>query len=160
MEQNDTKQQHYESVYRADRWAKRFITAGGYGIIVSILAILLFLVYQSLPLGQNASLKHLLSYPVTDTGNQVLLTGSDSYMEIFYTLDQAGRLNFYHISDGSLVLAEKLPLGEGEKLLSAARGSLGRDVFAAGSDSGRVITAEISMTAVFSDSGRVIVPSL
>ncbi|MCB0298194.1 MAG: hypothetical protein KDG51_23735, partial [Calditrichaeota bacterium] len=82
MEQNDTKQQHYESVYRADRWAKRFITAGGYGIIVSILAILLFLVYQSLPLGQNASLKHLLSYPVTDTGNQVLLTGSDSYMEI------------------------------------------------------------------------------
>ncbi|MCB0298193.1 MAG: hypothetical protein KDG51_23730, partial [Calditrichaeota bacterium] len=49
---------------------------------------------------------------------------------------------------------------EGEKLLSAARGSLGRDVFAAGSDSGRVITAEISMTAVFSDSGRVIVASL
>jgi phosphate transport system permease protein len=153
------KKTHYQKVYRADRWARRFITAGGYGIIASIIAILLFLVYQSLPLAEGASIKELFSFSIGKTSTRVLLTGVDAYQEVLYTLDEGGMVQFYRVADNKLIQEEKLPLGAEEKILSAAKGGLNQELFAVGTDSGRIITGEVRFSARFTEKGRTIVPS-
>jgi ABC-type phosphate transport system permease subunit len=45
----------------ANRRARSVITIGGYSIIVSIVGILLFLIFQSLPLTFKTSIKNLLT---------------------------------------------------------------------------------------------------
>jgi phosphate transport system permease protein len=155
-----TKKTHYQKVYRADRRARRFITAGGYGIVVSIIAILLFLVYQSLPLAKGASIKELFSFSIGKTSTRALLTGVDAYQEVFYTMDEGGTVQFYRLADNNLIQEEKLPLAGEEKILSVIKGSLNQELFAVGTDSGRIITGEVKFTSRFSDEGRTIVPSL
>ena len=152
--------QHYEKVYRSDRWARRFITAGGYGIIASIAAIMLFLLYQSLPLGTDASLDELLHFDAGHSGDQILLSGIDPYMEVFYELDTHGRIRFFSVSDQSVLLEDSLPLTGAETVLTAAKGNLVSEVFTVGTDSGRIITAEIKMKPRYTEMGREIVPSL
>ncbi|RMI15345.1 MAG: ABC transporter permease subunit [Calditrichaeota bacterium] len=147
---------HYHRAHRADRRARRIIAAGGYGIILSIVAILLFLAYQSWPLSWGASVKEWFTFPVSTGSPRILLTGVDPYLEVFYTLNDRGAITFFRISDGKPIRQVQLPLKGKEKLLSASRGSLGREAFAAGSDSGRVYTGEIRMKPNYAGEQRVI----
>lgn len=151
---------HYQKVYRADRWARRMITAGGYGIIISISAILLFLLYQSLPLAKSASVEEVFSIPAGSAESRVLLTGIDAYQEVGYMLDENGLIRFYRLKDNQPLMEKQLSLVGNERILSAVKGNLTREVFAVGTDSGRVITAEIEMTPKYSQTAaREIVPA-
>lgn len=158
-EPQDHQNTHYEKVYRSDRIARYFITAGGYGIIVSILAIMLFLIYQSLPLAGGASITEMFSVKLGNDYPKVLLTGIDSYNEIFYNIDENGNVRFYKTADQETVLKEKIVLLDGEKIVSASKGSLTEDIIALGTNQGRLITAEIEMTPRYSEEGREIIPS-
>ena len=74
---------HFQrKVDRANRLARYIITFGGYGIIISIVGILLFLLYQSLPLSFKASLKKTFSFEIPAPRSRILLTGVDQYREI------------------------------------------------------------------------------
>ena len=73
-----------KKVERADRWARRIITMGGYGIIISIVSILVFLIYQSMPLAKRASIDEWFSFPATKSVHPVMLTGVDPYLEVFF----------------------------------------------------------------------------
>lgn len=148
----------YRRVYRKDRIARYVITAGGYGIVVSIVAILLFLSYQSLPLSFGASLKKAFSFDMRNSNPRVLLIGIDQYQELFYSLDEEGIIRFYQTADRKLLQTDSIPLASGEKILSASKGSLQRDIFAAGTNLGRIITAEIRMRPEFTGSTRRVVP--
>ena len=154
------KDVHYKKVYRADRTARRFITIGGYGIAASILAILLFLLYQSLPLAQKASLDEMLSFTVHSNAQKVMLTGIDPYLEVFYTLDNLGNVKFYRVASQTVILEKKLPLKNSESILSSARGTLSNTMFAVGTDSGRIMTVEVEMKPRYTEKGRTIEPSM
>lgn len=160
MLQKETKPKHYQKVIRADRWARRLITFGGYGIIVSIAAILLFLAYQSLPLAKNAAIETLFTFPASRGPAKALVVGIDPYQEIFYILDESGYIQFYKVAGTEPVSQAQLPLSGNEKILCAAKGSLASDLFAAGTDSGRIITAEVRFQLDYSGEGRVVIPSL
>ncbi|MCK6622197.1 MAG: ABC transporter permease subunit [Calditrichaceae bacterium] len=160
MLQTETKPKHYQKVIRADRWARRLITFGGYGIIASIVAILLFLAYQSLPLAKNAAIKTLFTFPASQGPSKALLTGIDPFQEIFYILDEAGHVQFYQTAGTKPLSEAQLPLSGNEKILAAAKGSLSSELFAAGTDSGRIITAEVRFQLDYSESGRAVIPSL
>ena len=160
MAQHQTRDTHYRKVYRADRWAGRFIKMGGYGIILSILAIMLFLIYQSMPLAKGASLTNLLNISAPTAKSRVLLSGVDSYLEVIYTLDENGIVRFYNAHNMTLLDSANLGLGNHEKILTAVRGSLSREIFAVGTDSGQVITAEINMVQDYQENQRRIIPNL
>ncbi|KAA3618318.1 MAG: ABC transporter permease subunit [Calditrichaeota bacterium] len=149
-----------KKVENADRNARWIITFGGYAIIVNIIAILLFLIYQSLPLSFGATIEKWLSIPSVENNQNILLTGIDPYLEVFYEIDENGIVRFYNIESKQNIKTSSLPLFENEKLLSSAKGSGLKELFSVGSDSGRIITANIEMRAVYTDSGRSIIPSL
>ncbi len=151
--------QFRKKVDRANRLARSIITFGGYGIIFSIAAILIFLMYQSLPLTFGADIEKMFTFKVNKKPSNILLTGVDQYQEISYVLDELGNIRFYRLSDQSVIYSDSLPLESGEKLLKAAKGDLAGKHFAAGTNKGRLITAEIKMKPHFEGNRRTIEPS-
>ena len=161
MTSSDPKQQKfYRRLYRKDKIARSVVTTGGYGIIVSIVAIFVFLVYQSLPLSFGASVKKLLSFSVRKSNTRIVLTGIDQYKEVYYQVFDTGIIQFRTLSDQKIIQQDSLPLLPGEKILSAAKGNLRQEQFAVGTDSGRIITGLIEMNPIFHGEKRIIVPNL
>jgi phosphate transport system permease protein len=156
MEKSD-KISFQKKVDRANKRARFIITLGGYGIIISILLILFFLLFQSLPLTFGASLKKLFSWNLNQKNLRILLTGIDQYQELVYTLDESGEIRFFHLNDVVVIRRESFDLLENEMLLSVSKGVLGKELFAVGTNLGRILTAEIKMLPVYEGEGRKIV---
>jgi phosphate transport system permease protein len=153
---------HFRKVYRADRNSRRIITGAGYSIIFSIFAILLFLIYQSIPLsfGASISLDNIFSWKPDSPKIRTVLIGLDQYQEVSYTMDEKGAVRFYQISDDSLVYENSLGLSEGEKILCASKGALEQELFSVGTNHGRIITGAIEMKPVYEGDTRKILADL
>jgi phosphate transport system permease protein len=151
---------HFQKkVDRANRMARYIITFGGYGIIISIVGILLFLLYQSLPLSFKASLKKTFSFEIPAPRSRILLTGVDQYREISYSLNDRGMIVFYNLNSKSIIQKDSLPLKPQERILSASKGSLSKELLAVGTDQGRILSAEIKMQPQYQGDARIIQPS-
>lgn len=159
-QEKSKRDEHYKKVYRQDGFARRVINISGFGVILSILAILLFLIYQSLPLGSNASVTELFTIDANVSGQKVILTGIDPYQEVIYLLQRDGRVRFFRLSDQELILDEQVPLDQDEVILSASKGSLMKEVVALGTNQGRIFNAEIQMRPVYRGGSRTIQPSI
>ncbi|MBN2365012.1 MAG: hypothetical protein EH225_02690, partial [Calditrichaeota bacterium] len=155
---NQDQKQFLKKVDRANKIARMLITIGGYGVVISIAAILLFLVYQSVPLFFHSSVEQQDSIPVKDVPGKILLTGIDQYQELIYLLDDVGIIRFMNRS-GEVIRRDTIPLRENEKLSVASKGSLQKPLFATGTSSGRIITAEIQLQPVYEGNKRFVVPA-
>lgn len=144
---------------RLDKTMQFVITLGGYSIVASILAILLFLFFQSLPLAGSADLEEMFSYSSELPAQRVLIIGTDEYKELYYTLDENGLLQFRKLADNSLIRKDTLALEPGEKILSADRGDAKKAIFAAGTDRGRIVTGMIRIRPDFSGTARIMRPT-
>lgn len=147
-------------VERVNRRARFIITVGGYSIIISIVSILLFLIFQSLPLTFKASLTKLFSFDLPARLNDVQLIGVDQYQEIGYFLNEQGKISYYNFVKQQYLPADTLPLADGEKIISTSKGSLVKDIFAIGTDQGHIITAEVKLAPRYEKNHRYIEPSL
>ncbi|MCK4892508.1 MAG: ABC transporter permease subunit [Calditrichia bacterium] len=148
-----------KKVDRANILTRYIISIGGYGIIVSIIGILLFLVYQSLPLSFQASVEKLFSIDLPSRSSRIVLTGIDQYQEVAYTLNERGIVSFYRLNDQKILRKDSLQLAEDEMILCASKGNLNRDIFAVGTNEGRILTAEVRMLPEYSNNQRIIRPN-
>ncbi len=157
---NDQEKSYFQKkADRANRIARILISIGGYGVVVSIAGILLFLFYQSIPLFFPASVKKTETVDVNHSPHKILLTGIDQYQEIVYVLDDAGIISFIRLSDQKVIGQDSLPLEPQEHLLVACKGSLEEHIFAVGSTEGKIFTGEIRLQPQYQGSRRIIVPS-
>ena len=150
----------YQRLYRKNRVARTIVTMAGYGIIISIVAMFLFLLYQALPLASGASVKELFRFGIPEGHSRTLLTGMDPYREVYYRLDERGHIAFRRIVDQKVLLQDTLALAPGEKFLCASKGNLQEEIFAAGTSQGRIFTLRVDMKPVFHGNKRVVVPSI
>ena len=155
---NPTNEQFRKKVDRANKTARIVISFGGYGVIISIIFILLFLMYQSMPLSFSASVKEMLSFSYGKPGKVIKLIGLDQYQEVYYVIDDKGNVEFYRLSDHTLLLNDSLGLNKDEKILSISKSDYLKDRFAVGTNEGRIIQAEIRMQPEYGKQERVIVP--
>ncbi len=158
--QSSSSEQYRKRTEQTDRAARRIIALGGYSVIISIIGILVFLLYQSWPLTLGASLKEMFSFTIEKPAHRILLTGTDEYRELTYELDDRGVVQFYESSGGRIIQSDSLPLLPDEKLLCADRGLSGKGLFAAGTDQGRIINGEIRIRPQYEHNNRRMVPSL
>lgn len=143
-----------KKVKRTDKIARMIISLGGFGVIISICAILLFLFYEAFPLGFSASITEFLGWNAQT--KKILLAGIDRYNEVEYLLDENGKVKFYRIKDQKLFQTDSIILAENEKIVCADKGSLNEEIIAVGTTSGRIITAQIKMSPFYSRDERVI----
>lgn len=147
-----------KKVERANKTARIIISSGGYGVIISIVFILLFLMYQSMPLSFSASIDELLSFSIGKPTKTIKLTGLDQYQEVYYLVDDNGLVEFYRLSNNKLILRDSLALHEDEKILSISKSDYLKDRFAVGTDQGRIIQADIRMLPEYEKDKREIIP--
>ena len=86
---------HLKRIKRRDRIARWIISAGGMGVIVCVLTMLLLILSVALPLFRPAAatLKTRLSPPAA-SGQRLLTAGMDDFFESAFVLDDAGVCHF------------------------------------------------------------------
>ncbi|QQR73966.1 MAG: ABC transporter permease subunit [Holophagales bacterium] len=136
----------------ADRAARILVSAGGIGIIASILGILLFIVAEVLPLGRPAE--------VSATGETALpaptlaLVG-DEYRTHLATVAADGRIRVVRLADGVTVADQALdPASSAAMPVVAAAVPPGASMLAAATADGRVLLQPVDWEVAFDGQQR------
>ena len=142
-----------------DRIATVLVRFGGLGIIGSILAILVFIVAQVLPLLSAASVETSTVLPLPGGDVRALL--ADDYGTHVAALDMSGRLRVVRLRDGALAADTSIvpPDARGVQLVGAGIAP-GTKLFTAATATGDVISARMRWETQFEGAERVITPQL
>jgi phosphate transport system permease protein len=147
-----------------DQLARVVITFGGVGIILSIIAILVFISLEVYPLWKGAKAElsgrfdlnkslGVLSHPVGSASVSdfpILALGIDEYRQIGFVITKSGLVDFMSLKDGNKI--KQIPLRKIEgKTITAALGSLDNRKYTLGTDDGYILPVGISFKVSFSN---------
>ena len=149
----------------ADQVARLVITFGGIAIILSILAILVFISLEVYPLWKGAKaelsgrfdLNKSLGFvsltpnnptPISDF--PILALGIDEYQEVGFVITKTGVVDFISLKDGNTIKEISLNKIKGKKITSAL-GSLDNQQYTLGTDDGYILPVEIRFKVSFND---------
>lgn len=109
-------------VRRHDLIAKWVITVGGMAIIFSVIFILVLIAKVSLPLflSPEKVLHSSFQLDTSQSKEDVLAIGVDEYLETGYTIDRAGIVKFFHVTDGLPLDTQQISSESGSKRLISA----------------------------------------
>ena len=135
-------------VKRWDRVARGVITAGGLGIVVSVLFIFLFILGEAWPLFRAATTTRLEKSEDASVLRDALVLGTDEYQRKLFGLLSKGSLTLSNIESGTLDKEETLPVLNGATLTSAARNATG-SLLVAGTSDGRASLIHLRFQPVY-----------
>ncbi|MDX9875397.1 MAG: ABC transporter permease subunit [Spongiibacteraceae bacterium] len=142
------------------------VSAGGMSVLVAILLIFFYLLYEVLPMFQGASVDPVTRYPaaaaVADEGAAApLLLAIEEQAEIAVRLDESGRAAFFSVQNGTPLRQEQLPLPAGTKITSFAIDTDASRLFAAGLSNGQLVLARHDYEISYDAAGvRSMAPAL
>ncbi len=136
----------------ADRLSRLFVTSGGVAIIASILAIMVVILLEILPLFRPASV-HLEHRHGIDLKEAPMAVAMDEYRERLYVAT-AGGLKVFSARDGAAVDFHSLP-GLGEISIRTVSDQRS-DVLGLGLDDGRVLLIELRFPVSFEGQKRIV----
>lgn len=140
-----------------DRLATHTITAGGLGVLVAILMIFFYLLYEILPLFQSASLDKEAGYSLAVQGAPLYL-GMEEQSEVATRVSDSGQLLFFRAGSGELLEQTDLPVAG--PVTAAALNSEQVPLLALGGDDGEVLLIKIDYRVSFPNDQRLITPEL
>jgi phosphate transport system permease protein len=135
-----------------DRLAVGVITLGGVAVIVSVIAILVFIAAAAVPLfrASGAHLERsvqLVGAPALSTPGLAAF-GADETRRYVYIAEPAGQLAFFTSSTGARVFDKPVPSLTGATVTASSR-SLEHDYVALGTGDGRVALVQVQFAPVF-----------
>ncbi len=148
--------------YFNDQLARVSIAAGGVGVIIAILLIFVYLLFEVIPLFQRAEVKHLAEYRLQGADDAALLhLAVEEQSEVGMRLDEKGVITFFGVADGSLIERRQLAVPAGASVTGFALASEESGLFALGFSSGTALIAQYSFQTRFrQDDTREIVPAI
>ncbi len=144
------------------------VTAGGIGIILSILAILVFIALEVIPLWKSVKSElvgkyvlsespelasYFLDYSPSTSEFPFLATGGDEYGEVGFIITRDGHIHFLSLKDGKTIKDISLSNLKGEEVLSVFVSANNR-IYALGTGDGYIVPVKISFTITFTDDGK------
>jgi phosphate transport system permease protein len=141
-----------------DRAARMVISLGGFGVVVSVLFIFLFILGEAWPLFRPATATRLPPPAEASELRGALVLGSDEYQKSLFGLLPGGSLAIAHIETGTLSRREAPPALNGSTLTSAARNATG-SLLALGTSDGRAGLLHLGFQPVYEASKLVDVSS-
>ncbi len=164
----------------ADRGARVLVTAGGLGIILSILGILAFIVIEIAPMTSGAEVEPRPSTAVPDVALEALV--ADEYRSHAVGVEAAGTVAVVRLEDGAVIAREPFlgaaaaePAAEGAAAeepepsaaapapaaeLTAAALVPGEPVLTAATRDGRIGVRRVAWEVTFDGDRRVVTPAL
>lgn len=139
-----------------DRFATRTVVLGGLIIIASILAILLVIVAEIVPLFRPARAELVAAPAARAVPIGAEAVGVDEYREIAYAVTPEGTLQFVALRVPGTYPPVPVPGLDGARLTSAS--DLGRNRHALGTSDGRVVPLHVVYDVEFKEGRRVLTP--
>lgn len=152
-----------------DRIARYVVSLGGFGIILSIIAILFFIGIETVPLWlapekkltTDASADNIVNDQNTGESAKVLGIGTEEYREQAFIISSDGKVKFFTLGDKtSLVDEYSLSLGDANEVTSLYS-SVNNSKYSLSTDTGSIKPIEIDFEIKFDDEiNRTIIPEL
>ena len=141
-----------------DRTATVAVTAGGVGVLVAILLIFFYLLYEVLPLFSNATMepRATVESPFSEAPLHLAV---EEQTEVGFGVFADGSARFFELDSGELVLREALAPELGSIAAVAPEGAEGR-LFAIAHDSGSISLHSHEYRLTYPDGNRVITPRI
>ena len=108
------KNKFRKKIERNNKIAASVISLSGYGVILSIIALFAFLLYETIPLFYSADVEQTISVP-SDKSSQIIFGDIDSYKELFFSINQKGLVDYYNVKEKKNVGNDTIPLHDNEK---------------------------------------------
>ncbi|MBL4820444.1 MAG: ABC transporter permease subunit [Gammaproteobacteria bacterium] len=140
--------------YLYDRLAGVLIAVGGIGVVIAILLIFVYLLYEVIPLFQSADVQQLDEYTLVQTQSADLLhLAVEEQSQIGMRLGDDARAVFFSVADGSLIDAVQINLPAGDLITSFAIDSEESGLFTFGLSSGKALIAQYDFETTYDTSG-------
>ena len=141
--------------------ARIIIYAGGIFTIVVVLAILVFVFNESLPLFGDADASKTKEFQLQNKYERKspLLIGVDEYEKVAYTVTDSATLEFIDLDKKEIISETKIAGFENQAFISSSK-TLNNNYVALGSNQGKAILLKVNYSVTFSDeTERIIEPS-
>lgn len=149
-----------------DKMASGGIAFGGISVIVAILLIFFYLLYEVAPLFESASIEpwqeneqQIAPYSIPGEGKTLYLT-MEEQAEIALRVTDLGQLVFFNSRTGKVIKQETANIPEGAKVSSFALASEYNGIFALGYSNGQAQIFKHKYRSTYPDGMRVITPQL
>ncbi|MGB1906188.1 MAG: phosphate ABC transporter permease, partial [Spongiibacter sp.] len=133
------------------------ITAGGIGVLLSILLIFFYLLYEIMPLFRTAGIESHSHYSLQSDSPAIFLA-MEEQAEVGFRISESGQVLFFQVADGKVVLEPDLPLSA--PVRSFALESEDSRVFALGMEDGNFAIAKHDYKVSYPGDKRLITPSV
>lgn len=150
--------QHKKALF-FDKLSKVVIYLGGIATIISVVAILVFIFSEALPLWFGAKAEKPIDVNYNhNTLNVPILIGLDEYKEIIYTVTDSAKIDFINLKKDSIIKSIKLEELIGEKVTSVSK-TLANNFIGLGTEKGKVLLFQIDFRIFYSQKNvRIIQP--
>ena len=140
-----------------DRTGRWVITAGGIGVILSVLGIFLFVLMESYPLFFKPSVSRAHTFDFSHR-QPVLCTGVDPYQAVIFVVHEAG-IDFLDMTTKSVTKSVSVPELQGRRIRAAYR-ALDNTHVGLGLDDGTMLSCRVKFTVDYDAEGkRIVTPS-
>jgi len=155
----------------ADLIGRIVVTTGGIGIIICILAILVFITVEVMPLWKSVKSElagtfvlrespelasYFLDYSPSTSEFPFLATGGDEYGEVGFVITRDGHIDFLSLTDGKTIKDIPLSKIEGQRVLSVFVSDNNR-IYALGTQDGYILPVKVTFNVTLADDGKRII---
>jgi len=144
-----------------DRVMTWFIKIGGLSVIAAVFTMLVFILWQVLPLFRSATVtpQTTIPLPASVTAAGIGTIGLDEWGGMPFVLDRSGRITFLSTEHPAVLQVQSLPLPPGSQL-SAWRYLPRYQRLCIGTDHGQLMVLRINYKAMFTDGVRTVTASI
>jgi phosphate transport system permease protein len=135
------------------------VSTAGYGVVISLALIFIFLFIEVLPLLRNASLGDPVSYEVPGSDAETLYIASERYQEAAARFARDGTVSFYDPTDGRR-LAQRVIGFDGAEVVSFGSGEPRTGLVVYGLSDGRAAVVRHEYDMTYPDDVRLVTPKM
>ncbi|MBR9884431.1 MAG: ABC transporter permease subunit [Oceanospirillales bacterium] len=148
-----------------DKLAAGGIAVGGVSVIIAVVMIFFYLLYEVAPLFESAKVepwnvqgKPMVPYTQPGSSADTLYLAVEEQAEIGFRVSGDGQMTFFRAATGELADQAQLSLPEGVEITSFALLSEASRIFAFGLSNGEIRVLKHSYTATYPNGVRVLTP--
>lgn len=149
-----------------DKTATVGIAFGGISVIIAILLIFFYLLYEVAPLFQSASMEkwqhneqEVKSYSLPGEGKTIYLS-LEEQAEIGIRVTESGQAVFFNTLNGDIIKSNTLPVPAGAEISTLSIVSEAKRILAVGFSNGEALIFKHDYKSTYPQGKRVIIPSL
>ncbi|OOV87437.1 ABC transporter permease subunit [Oceanospirillum linum] len=148
-----------------DKIAEIGIGIGGISVIIAILLIFIYLLYEIIPLMKSASVEPVAEYQMPATSvrpdeARTLYLATEEQAEVAMRLTSVGEVVFFSVADGQVVDRVQLNIPAGTELTTVASSGPAKNLLALGLSDGRVLLIKDRYRITYPNDERLITPRI